>query len=201
MAIAIIEDDEAVLHSLQLLLEARGMDVTCHTSAEAFLASIDAHLPACVVSDVRMPGMSGVELQHELKRRSLSVPIILITGHGDIAMAVAAVKAGAADFIEKPFDDEQLVASISAAVSSGEAHRIEAARKAELEERLAELSPRQREVMQLVAEGLSNKEIAGRLGISPRTVENYRAWVMERMGATNVADLVRMVMQLEPHSH
>lgn len=197
MVVAIVEDDEAVLHSLRLLLEARGMEVVCHASAESFLASAGAQLPSCVVTDVRMPGMSGLELQRELKRRNLTMPIILITGHGDIAMAVAAVKAGAADFIEKPFDDEQLVASISAAVSSGEERRIEAARRSQLKERMAELSSRQREVMQLVAEGLSNKEIAARLGISPRTVENYRAWVMERMGAANVAELVRMVMQLE----
>lgn len=194
MTIAIIEDDEAVLHSLHLLLEARGMEARCHQSAESFLEAVADSLPDCVVTDVRMPGMSGIDLQRELKRLGLAVPIILITGHGDIAMAVAAIKEGAADFIEKPFDDDQLVASISTALAVGEARRFEAEKKSELAVRMAELSPRQQEVMRLVVDGMSNKEIALKLGISPRTVENYRAWVMERLGARNLADLVRMVM-------
>ena len=123
--------------------------------------------------------------------------MILITGHGDIAMAVEAIKQGAFDFVEKPFDDEQLMTRIQAAIESGQRMRVEHEEKANLAKRMAELSPRQVEVMELVVEGLSNKEIALKLQISPRTVENYRAWVMEKMGASNLADLVRKVMVLK----
>ena len=124
------------------------------------------------------------------------MPIILITGHGDIAMAVQAIKQGAFDFIEKPFDDERLIASIAQAIESGQRARVEQIERELLEARAAELSPRQVEVMHLVADGFSNKEIALKLEISPRTVENYRAWVMEKMGASNLADLIRKVIAL-----
>jgi two-component system response regulator FixJ len=194
--IALIEDDEAILHSLGMLLESRGMSVRSYPSAELFLEQLGKDVPNCVVSDIRMPGLSGLELQHELKKRDAAVPIILITGHGHIAMAVKAIKEGAFDFIEKPFDEERLLESIGAAIERGERERVEHSERASLEARAAELSPRQLEVMTLVAEGLSNKEIAIRLDISPRTVENYRAWVMEKMGASNLADLVRKTLVL-----
>ncbi len=197
MTIALIEDDEAILRSLGMLLESRGIPVRSYSSAESFLGAAAAEPPQCVVSDIRMPGMSGMELQQELKKRDSAVPVILITGHGDIAMAVQAIKQGAFDFIEKPFDDERLIASISQAIESGQRLRIEQGERAVLLSRAAELSPRQIEVMHLVAEGFSNKEIAHRLDISPRTVENYRAWVMEKMGAHNLADLVRKVIALK----
>jgi two-component system, LuxR family, response regulator FixJ len=197
MTIALIEDDEAALHSLRLLLEEHGMEVQCFESAEALLAAGNARTVACIVTDVRMPGMSGIDLQRVLKMQGSVVPVILITGHGDIAMAVSAIKEGAADFLEKPYDAERLIASIQAALASEPELRSRQAQKTELLKRIAELSPRQTEVMRLVADGLSNKEIASRLGISPRTVENYRAWVMERMGAVNVADLVRKVLLIE----
>jgi two-component system response regulator FixJ len=196
MAIALIEDDEAILRSLSMLLESRGVAVRAYGSAESFLADVESAPPQCVVSDIRMPGMSGLELQRELKARAAAVPVILITGHGDIAMAVQAIKQGAFDFIEKPFDDERLVASIAEALESGERARVEQTERAELEACVAQLSPRQVEVMHLVADGFSNKEIAHRLNISPRTVENYRAWVMEKMGASNLAKLVRKVIAL-----
>lgn len=199
MTIALIEDDEAILRSLSMLLESRGIPVRPYLSAESFLAA-EAEPPQCVVSDIRMPGMSGIELQQELKKRDATVPIILITGHGDIAVAVRAIKLGAFDFIEKPFDDEQLIASILQAIASGHRLRIEQGDRAALNARVAELSPRQIEVMHLVAEGFSNKEIAHKLDISPRTVENYRAWVMEKMGANNLADLVRKVIALKAWS-
>ena len=197
MTIALIEDDDAVLDSLRLLLEGHGMTVRCFDSAEAFLATGADSTSTCIVSDVRMPGMSGLDLQRELKARSCSVPFILITGHGDIAMAVSAMREGAFDFVEKPYDAEQLIASIEKALVADQKHRTRQSHKAELVTRMAELSPRQREVMQLVADGLSNKQIAQQLGISSRTVENYRAWVMERMGAANIAELVRKVLLVQ----
>lgn len=197
MSIALIEDDEAALDSLRLLLESRGMTVQGFASAEAFLASLGEYKPACVVSDVRMPVMSGLDLQRSLKRQGEDVPVILITGHGDIAMAVTAMKEGAFDFVEKPYSAEYLIASIEKALAVERELRSKETQRRELSQRLAELSPRQKDVMKLVAEGLSNKQIALRLGISPRTVENYRAWVMERMRANNVADLVRKVLLID----
>jgi len=197
MTVALIEDDEAVLDSLRLLLEGRGMAVQCFNSAEGFLKAGADSTSTCIVSDVRMPAMTGLDLQRELKARSSSVPVILITGHGDIAMAVSAMREGAFDFIEKPYDAEQLIASIEKAMAADQKLRSSQGEKAQLVARMAELSPRQREVMKLVAEGLSNKQIAQRLGISSRTVENYRAWVMERMGAANVAELVRKVLLIQ----
>jgi two-component system response regulator FixJ len=196
MAIALIEDDEAILRSLGMLLERRGVTVRAYASAESFLADAEAGPAHCVVTDIRMPGMSGLELQRELKARDAAVPVILITGHGDIAMAVQAIKQGAFDFIEKPLDDERLIASIAQAVERGQRARVEQSERELLEARVAELSPRQVEVMHLVADGFSNKEIALKLDISPRTVENYRAWVMEKVGASNLADLVRKVIAL-----
>jgi two-component system response regulator FixJ len=197
MTIALIEDDEAALDSLRILLEIRGMTVQAFASGEAFFANVDRCKPVCVVSDVRMPGMSGLDLQRALKAQGKDVPVILITGHGDIAMAVTAMKEGAFDFIEKPYSAEYLIARIEKALAAEQELRSKEGQRLELLERVAELSTRQREVMQLVAEGLSNKQIAQQLGISPRTVENYRAWVMERMGASNVAELVRKVLSIE----
>jgi len=196
MKVALIEDDAAILNSLGRLLESRGMSVHRYPSAEEFLADFEAAHPGCVVSDIRMPGLSGLDLQRELRNRDATLPVILITGHGDIAMAVKAIKEGAFDFIEKPFDEERLVSSIVGAVHSGQRQRVKQSERATLEARVAELSPRQRQVMQFVADGLSSKEIAIRLGISPRTVENYRAWVMEKMDAVNLADLIRKVLLL-----
>jgi two-component system, LuxR family, response regulator FixJ len=200
MSIALIEDDEAALHSLRLLIEARGMTVRTFDTAEAFLGSLAGYEPACVVSDVRLPGLSGLEVQRALNAQGKDVPVILITGHGDIAMAVTAMKEGAFDFIEKPYNADELIARIEKAVAAEQELRSKESQRRELFEKVAELSPRQKEVMHLVAEGLSNKQIALRLGISSRTVENYRAWVMERMGASNVAELVRMVLIIGPVS-
>ncbi len=194
MTIALIEDDEAVLDSLKLLLESRGMNVRTFASAEAYLAAGKGDAFACIVSDVRLPGLSGLDLQRYLGQAGCKAPLILITGHGDIPMAVAAIKSGAFDFLEKPYDAEHLMRQIEKASAAGQQIQLEESQKAELLAKMAELSPRQKEVMELVTEGLSNKQIAARLGISPRTVENYRAWVMERLGATSLADLVRKAL-------
>jgi two-component system, LuxR family, response regulator FixJ len=197
MTVALIDDDMAVLDSLGMLLRNRGIAVQCFTSAEAFLARSDSEPVTCIVSDIRMPGLSGLELQAVLRERGSMVPLILITGHGDIAMAVAAIKLGAFDFIEKPLEDQKLMESVRRAAESAKQQQEEHDQLADTHRRIAELSLRQLEVLELVAKGFSNKEIALRLGISPRTVENCRAWVMEKMGATNLAELVRMVVQLE----
>jgi two-component system response regulator FixJ len=197
MIIALIEDDEAALESLCLLLKGRGLAVSGFASAEAFFASLPELKPACVVSDVRLPGMSGLDLQRALKAAGRDVPVILITGHGDIAMAVTAMKEGAFDFVEKPYNADDLIAGIEKALVAGEQLQYRESQRLDLLERIAELSPRQKEVMYLVADGLSNKQIALRLGISPRTVENYRAWVMERMDARNLAELMRKVLLIE----
>jgi two-component system response regulator FixJ len=195
-SVALIDDDAAVLDSLRMVLANRGMQVECFPSAEAFLARADAPR-ACIVSDVRMPGLSGLELQNELCARAITTPLILITGHGDIAMAVRAIKAGAFEFLEKPFDHEALLDAIRHAIARQVRWQAEQDRIGDWTARTRELSLRQRQVMGLVAQGLSNKEIALDLGLSPRTVENYRAWVMERMGAKNLAELVRIVVMLE----
>jgi two-component system response regulator FixJ len=194
--IALIDDDDAVLDSLRMVFANRGMRADCFPSAEAFLARNDA-APHCIVSDVRMPGLSGLELQNELRARAIMTPLILITGHGDIAMAVRAIKAGAFEFIEKPFDNEVLLDSIRRAIAGRDHEHTYQQRIADWAARARELSPRQRQVMGMVAQGLSNKEIALKLALSPRTVENYRAWVMEKMDARNLADLVRMVVVLQ----
>jgi two-component system response regulator FixJ len=198
--LTIIDDDAAVLDSLRLLLEADRYEVQCFRSAEAFLADANARSnSACVISDVRMPGLTGLDLQRELAGQKITVPLILITGHGDISMAVKAVKAGAYDFLEKPLDEERLLESITAAVDGVRRSRQEGEAVAEFRRRVAELSERQRQVMELAVVGLPNKEIAQQLGISPRTVETYRAWVMEKTGARNFAELVRMAMLVEQH--
>jgi two-component system, LuxR family, response regulator FixJ len=193
MTVALIDDDAAVLHSMRLLIESRGISVSCYESAEAFLDGYNDQHPSCIVADVRMPGMTGLELQRELKSRKEKSPLILISGHADVSMAVAALKEGAFDFFEKPYDGQRLATSVADAVEKGRQLSSEDSERIDVAERIRLLSPRQREVLDLVASGMSNKQIALKLEISPRTVETYRAWVMERMGATNVADLVRKV--------
>jgi FixJ family two-component response regulator len=196
--IALVDDDAAVLDSLQLYFARHQVVTSCYASAEALLAGFDAGAqPECIVSDIRMPGMSGLELFECLKARRSAAPFILITAVGDIEMAVAAIKNGAADFIEKPFDEGRLLASIRTAVALRRRQASGAAEVEKLRTRFNALSARQRQVMELAVSGLSNKEIAYRLDISPKTVENHRAWVMERMDAKSLAELVRIAMKIE----
>ena len=200
VTVALIDDDDAILDSLQNYLRRRGFTVTCYRAAKPFLTALDAgQLFDCVVSDVRMPGMTGVELQQVLARRMPNLPLIVITGHGDIDMAVSTIKAGAFDFIEKPIDDRRLASSISEAVTRNKDKLEEDRQLAELGKRYAELSERQRQVMDLAIQGQSNKEIAAQLGISPRTVEHYRESAMERMQASRFAELIQMAMRLKSH--
>jgi two-component system response regulator FixJ len=199
--IALIDDDEAVLDSLALFLKRKGITVTPFVSADAFLATGEGIKGyGAIVADVRMPGLSGVDLIRRLQADNITTPVILITGHGDVDMAVAAIKLGAFDFIEKPFDEERLLESIRSAVAQGRRREDASAETRELRARVDSLSERQRQVMELAASGLSNKEIGARLGISPRTVEIHRAWMMERMGARNLAELVRVTMLLKETS-
>jgi two-component system response regulator FixJ len=195
--IALIDDDEAVLDSLALYLGRHDVKASRFKRTEDFLAALDRALAFdCVVSDVRLPGMSGLDLVRTLDERRFARPIILITAHGDIDMAVSAIKIGAFDFIEKPFDEARLLASIRNAVEKSRQSASDAAEIERIQSRFDSLSARQRQVMELTVSGLSNKEIALQLDISAKTVENHRAWVMERIGARNLADLVRMAMQV-----
>jgi two-component system response regulator FixJ len=196
--ILVADDDEAVLDSLRLLLESHGYAIAGFATGEALLAALAAPASAdCAVVDVRLPGLSGLELQQRVERDNPDLPVIIITGHGDIDMAVRAIKAGAFDFIEKPFTDRRLLDCIAEAIAGAAARKAIVESGATLSARHDELSERQRQVMDLVAQGMMNKEIAARLAISPRTVEIYRARVMEKMGARNLADLVRMALKLE----
>lgn len=196
--VALIDDDDAILDSLQLYLRRKGFAVSCFQSAKAFFRALNTGSEFdCVVSDVKMPGISGLDLQRSLSERNESIPLVLITGHGGIDMAVSTIKAGAFDFIEKPIDGRRLAASISDAVKCARHKRADDREIATLRERYADLSERQRQVVSLAVQGLSNKEVAARLSLSPRTVEHYRESAMERMQARSLAELVHMAVRLK----
>jgi two-component system response regulator FixJ len=188
----VIDDDEAVRDSLQFLLRSHGIEVRTYASAKTFLQSLPGMGGGCIVTDIRMPEISGVELLHRLKELRLGIPVIVITGHGDLSLAVEAMKLGAADFLEKPFEEEVLLAAVRSALVRWQQKAIEHAEKAELQQRLASLSAREREVLQRLLAGNPNKIIAHELDISPRTVEVYRANVMTKMRAGSLSELVRM---------
>jgi two-component system response regulator FixJ len=190
----VVDDDQAMRTSLKWLIESIGMRVRTFESANAFLSSYYPGQAGCLLLDVRMPGMSGLELQSYLSRQEIQLPVIIITGHGDVAMAVRAMKSGAMDFIEKPFDDENLLRSIRNALDYDQKRRSLQAERAEVAARLAELTPREHEVMDMVTEGRSNREIATALGVSAKTVEAHRARVMDKMRAGSLAELVRMAL-------
>jgi two-component system response regulator FixJ len=189
----VVDDDEAMRHSLSWLLQSVGHRVECFASAEAFLAAYDPDRAGCLVLDVRMPGMSGLELQQHLADRGAALPVIVITGHGDVPMAVRAMRAGAVDFIEKPLNNQALIERVGAALRSSLAQRAEQAQLRQIRTRLGSLSTREREVAVAVAEGKQNKVIAFDLGISQKTVEVHRRNAMEKMGASSAADLARML--------
>ena len=188
------DDDPAIRDAVGLLLRANGLAVETFASAVDFLESDAVQRPGCLLLDVRMPGMSGLELQAYLAREEIRIPVVIITGHGDVAMAVRAMRAGALDFIEKPFNDEALIASLRAALDADQRRRVDRLQRAEIARRLAELTPREHEVMVMVTEGRSNREIAAGLGVSTKTVEAHRARVMDKMRAQSLAELVRMCL-------
>ena len=190
----VIDDDVAVRQSMAFLLSTAGHAVRVHESAVAFLQAFSGTEDGCVVTDIRMPGMDGLELQGRLKSMNIGLPVIVITGHGDIALAVQAMKAGAIDFIEKPFDDDVLLVAIRSALARN-LHLVEReAQLAEIGRRLQSLSDRERDVLEGLVAGKPNKIIAYDLGISARTVEVYRANVMTKMRADSLSELVRMAI-------
>ena len=193
----IVDDDEGLRESLTFLLRTANLEVRSFESAKAFLDKLPHAMPGCVITDVRMPDMSGIELLRRLKELKIGVPVIVITGHGDIALAVEAMKMGAADFFEKPFDDHLLVASVRAALRRREDQTKRGAERAEIEHRISSLSPREKDVLAGLIQGRANKQIAFDLGISPRTVEIYRANLMSKMQADSLSDLVRMALICE----
>ena len=192
--IHVIDDDEALRESVAFLLRAANFEVQGFPSAQAFLAALPDISLSCVITDVRMPDMSGIELVKRLKELKVDVPVIVITGHGDVALAVEAMKLGATDFFEKPFNDDLLLASVRAALKRQDHETKRHAERAEIEQRLAKLSARERDVLAGLVEGRANKQIAFDLGISPRTVEIYRANLMTKMHADSLSDLVRMAL-------
>ena len=190
----VIDDDEAVRESLGFLLRAARIEVQTHLSASAFLDAIPKIKLSCVITDVRMPGISGIDLLRRLKELKIVVPVIVITGHADVPLAVEAMKFGATDFLEKPFDDETLLASVHSALKQQDGDAKRQAERTTIENRLAALSNRERDVLEGLVAGRPNKQIAFDLGISPRTVEVYRANLMSKMEASSLSELVRMAI-------
>jgi two-component system response regulator FixJ len=193
----VIDDDEALRQSLAFLLRAHAIAVQTYESGTAFLGAAPALKSGCVITDVRMPEMSGIELLRRLKELKSLLPVIVITGHGDVPLAVEAMKFGAADFLEKPFDDEILLAEVRSALSRQDSDAKRQAERAAIDGRLAALSNREREVLEGLVAGRANKQIAFDLGISPRTVEIYRANLMTKMQAASLSELVRMALIAE----
>ncbi len=193
----IIDDDQEVREAIELLMKSVGLATRSFTSAQDYLDQFDPGLAGCLVLDVRMKGISGLDLQERLGREPIHPPVIIITGHGDVPMAVRAVRAGAIDFIEKPFHDQTLLDAVHRAFEQDADNRGEASRLADIKERLTRLTPREREILDQVVAGKRNKVIAADLGISQSTVEAHRAKVMEKMEAQSLSDLMRMTLAVE----
>jgi two-component system, LuxR family, response regulator FixJ len=197
ITVFVVDDDEGVRNSLRFLLKSVGLTTRTLASAGEFLDLYKPNQPGCLVLDVRMPGMSGLELQQQLNLRGAVIPVIFITGHGDIPMAVEAMQQGAFDFLQKPFRDQDLIDRIQRALERDAHNRAALEQHTKIRERLESLTPREREVLTLMTRGKPNKVMAAELGVSQRTVEIHRARVMEKSGAASLAQLVRMVMDVE----
>lgn len=196
----IVDDDNGVRSSLRILLKSVGLNATPFASAQEFLASYHPDQPGCLILDIRMPGMSGLELQEELNSRAAALPVVFISGHADVPMAVEAMRHGAFDFLQKPFRDQELIDRVQRALTWDQENRAALKEHDRIRERLQSLTPREREVLDLMTHGKANKVMANDLGLSSRTVEIHRAHVMEKMGTASVAQLVRMVMEVEPRA-
>src|SRR6185437_13597420 len=194
----VVDDEESVRGSLRFLLRSAGLESHAFGSAPEFLAAYDPAQPGCLVLDVRMPGMNGLELQQELNLRGAVIPVIFITGHGDIPMAVEAMQHGAHDFLQKPFRDEDLIERVRRALAKDAEARAALEEHKSIRSRLDSLTPRERQVLTLMARGKPNKIIAHELSVSQRTIEIHRARVMTKSGASSLAELVRMVMDADP---
>ena len=196
--VMVVDDDTGVRNAMRLLLKSVGLESALYASAQEFLAAYQPAQPGCLVLDIRMPGMSGLELQEQLNLRGAVIPVIFMTGHGDIPMAVEAMQHGAFDFLQKPFRDQDLLDRVQRALARDTENRARLRHTDRIRERLASLSPREHEVLELVTQGKANKMVASDLGVSQRTVEIHRAHVMQKMEATSLAELVRMMMTIAP---
>jgi two-component system response regulator FixJ len=191
--VMVVDDDAGVRNAMRSLLKSVGLESTLYSSAQEFLEKYDARQPGCLLLDIRMPGMSGMELQQQLNLRGAVIPVIFMTGHGDIPMAVEAMQHGAFDFLQKPFRDQDLLDRIQRAIVKDGELRKSLGEHTRIRERLETLTPREREVLDLMVKGKQNKAVAQDLGVSPRTVEIHRARVMEKMEVQSIAELVHMM--------
>ncbi|HEU5137625.1 MAG TPA: response regulator transcription factor [Steroidobacteraceae bacterium] len=195
--VMVVDDDAGVRNAMRALLKSVGLNCTLFASAQEFLDAYQPSQLGCLVLDIRMPGMSGMELQQQLNLRGAVIPVIFMTGHGDVPMAVEAMQHGAFDFLQKPFRDQDLLDRIQRAIAKDAELRQSLGQHARIKAHLESLTPREREVLDLMTKGLQNKMIGNQLGVSPRTIEIHRARVMEKMNAQSVAELVRMMMDLQ----
>jgi RNA polymerase sigma factor (sigma-70 family) len=197
----VVDDDPSVRRAMKRLIGCVGLQVELFGSAQEFLASKLPNVPSCLVLDIRLPGISGLTLQHQLAKANIQIPIIFITAHGDIAMTVRAMKAGALEFLTKPFRDQDLLDAIQLALEKDRVRRQQEAELAALRERFESLTPREREVVAMVVSGMPNKQIAAQIGTSENTVKVHRSRAMEKMQASSLADLVKMIERLQVPAH
>jgi FixJ family two-component response regulator len=195
----LVDDDNAVRDALELLLDSVGLSTVSYPSAAAFLDEFDQNCRGCLVLDIRMPGMSGMELQAALAEKSVNIPIIFLTGHGNVSMSAKAFRTGAIDFLEKPFDENVLLERIQEAIKLDQTNQAVTARRVDASTRLASLTPREREVMLLIVAGNANKEIATKLDLSTRTIETHRGRILEKTGAQSLADLIELAIASGSH--
>ena len=193
----IVDDDEPVRGALQLLMKSVGHDAKTFATGDEFLAACSPGISGCLILDIRMPGMSGLELQEKLHQQGVNIPIIFITGHGDVPMAVQAMKQGALEFLQKPFREQDLVDLVNQALEKNENSHKLALQRTEIEPRIAKLTPREHQIMDMIVQGKANKVIAIDLGVSQRTVETHRTRIMRKMQAKSLAELVQMAVRLQ----